>query len=102
MNGLVTRLARAKERAWNNFPISVLQFGEGLQTPPSARPQVFRLGVGWRPSVARVARSGDLATTWSLIAWNPGDCSRPGPKCYTSFDGTFCSSRSLSVATRNE
>ena len=38
---------------------------EGLQTPPSAGPQVSRWGGGWRPAVGRVTRSGDLVTTWA-------------------------------------
>ena len=34
----------------------------------------------WRPSVGRVARSGDLATTWAWVATIPGSDSRPVPQ----------------------
>ena len=41
----------------------------------------FRRGAGLEtcPSVGEVARSGDLATTWSVIAKTPGNCSWPVP-----------------------
>jgi len=70
-----------KKRAGNSLLISSWRlFGAGLQTPPSAGPQVSRRGRGWRPSVGEVARSGDLATTWSGTARTPGNYFRPVPK----------------------
>src|SRR5208282_1098913 len=71
-----------KEALFSNDPFPLRSwrlFGAGLQTPPSAGPQVSRWGRGWRPSVGEVARSGDLATTWSGIARTPGNYSRPVP-----------------------
>src|SRR5208337_3791931 len=58
------RTDAAEQRAGNSLLISTWRlFGAGLQTPPSAGPEVSRRGRGWRPSVGEVARSGDLATT---------------------------------------
>src|SRR5271157_4403071 len=55
-------------------------------------------------SVGEVARSGDLATTWSGIARTPGSYSRPVPKLwdvatgeellrFEGFSGTVCQPR---------
>jgi pyridoxamine 5'-phosphate oxidase len=44
-----------------------LAFGAGLQTPPSAGPEVSRWGQGRTPSVKPLARSGHLATTRSVL-----------------------------------
>jgi len=50
-------------------------FGEGLQTPPFARPQVShrRLTGRVETAVSGVARSGDLATTGDLGGWQRGE-----------------------------
>ncbi len=57
---------------------SIAAFVERMLAMPDEDPPGS--GLETCPSVGEMARSGDLATTWSVIAKTPGNASRPVPK----------------------
>ena len=61
-------------------PSPNFQTGTARSSPGEVRRGSPYPAVRWGPTASQVARSGDLATTVSLVTGIPGSCSRPVPK----------------------